>query len=308
MASARVTEIMGLVTNVMEAFTVALFLPRPGAEGLSLHAFHSFSRQIDPEVVIQPGEGMVGWVFREQRPMLVNSFERSTTTLKFYQADEGIKSFLAVPLPDRRGVLCADSKKSYLFTERNEKVFGQLAWALAEILRLEEETAALASCRQFLGLLQSVDTIVRGGGLDGEERLRQGLLALLRATAAGSLFYVVPGQRILRIFAEGKAGHEEFLSISPRVFENEGLVGWVINKRRILVLDHIVEEGGKAYLLRRDDGFGSFANFIGIPVAFRKKGAFGAVALINHRGGFTDHEIAIMEIACRQIVQEATQS
>ena len=53
-------------------------------------------------------------------------FDRDTRNLKLYLRDEGIKSFMAVPVGDA-GVLCVDSKRNYVFTEKNQKILQDFA-------------------------------------------------------------------------------------------------------------------------------------------------------------------------------------
>ena len=86
-------ELIYMTSNVMEGYTVALFLNRDGDnENIYLHAYDSFCKEIVNDCFLQSGEGLIGWVYRQQKSVVANNFERDTSTLKIYKKDEKIKS------------------------------------------------------------------------------------------------------------------------------------------------------------------------------------------------------------------------
>ena len=131
----------------MEGYSVVLFVADKTREGsLRLFCYDSFSKNIDANCRLGSGEGLIGWVYRQQKPLVVNNFDNDTSTLRFYTTNEEIKSLMAVPLPDRNGVLCVDSKKSYIMTEEKEKIFKQISLVVAKYinkLKVEEEKISL---------------------------------------------------------------------------------------------------------------------------------------------------------------------
>lgn len=130
-----VKDIIFLVSNVMEGYSVALFVADNEKENsLRLFCYDSFSKNIDENCRVDRGEGLISWVYREQKFLVVNNFDNDTSTLRFYTKNEEIKSFMAVPLPDRKGVLCVDSKKSYIFTEEKEKILKQISIIIAKYI------------------------------------------------------------------------------------------------------------------------------------------------------------------------------
>ena len=62
---------MALAFNVFDAYSAVLFLP--GADGDVCRAAASFSLgdALDREVAIAPGMGLVGWIIRESKPLLI---------------------------------------------------------------------------------------------------------------------------------------------------------------------------------------------------------------------------------------------
>ncbi len=76
--------------------------------------------------------------------MILDQFEGDASNLKIYKSDENLKSFLALPLLNPEGnilgVLTLDSKESYVFSQKLQKIMTgfaeQIAWHL-----LHEDTA-----------------------------------------------------------------------------------------------------------------------------------------------------------------------
>ena len=149
--NARIIEFIELISNIMETYTTTLFLAgdREG-DTLFLHSFYSLGKNIKKNCKVMSGEGIIGWVYREQKSVLATYFDkRDATTLKFYELDEDIKSLIAIPLPEKYGVLCIDSKKSYVFTEEKEKILKQMAHILFSLMKVENEISEKKNIRKY---------------------------------------------------------------------------------------------------------------------------------------------------------------
>jgi len=128
----EIQGLIDLISNTADAFTTALFLAPKPDEPLRLWAYQSLSQKIKKDVSIGPGEGLVGWAYKNMKPVNVSQFDQDTRRLLFYQTDESIKSFMAVPLPEVNGILTVDSKQQYVFTEKSLKILNQFG----DILKL----------------------------------------------------------------------------------------------------------------------------------------------------------------------------
>ena len=107
-----------LIFNVYEAFTVALFI----RDGDLLRCLSSvtFATSLDRTKPI-PIEGTLpGWVLKHNEPLIIPNFDKEEATLGYYGATEGIKSFMAYPM-EAEGVIVVDSKKKYVFTDKEKK-------------------------------------------------------------------------------------------------------------------------------------------------------------------------------------------
>ncbi|MDA8163871.1 MAG: hypothetical protein M0017_02395 [Desulfobacteraceae bacterium] len=276
--SKKLSQYLDVVTNVMEAYTAALFtVADPQEKTLKIFSCRSFSKKIDPSCLLAPGEGFVSWVHREQKSVLVKNFDRSTTTLKFYREDEEIKSLLAVPLPDKEGVLYVDSKKSYRFTEEKEKICHQLAITALALIRGEQEEAEKRVVDNLLGLSDEMDELLGREGAR-EALLRDGLEIVSRRLGLDFAFFVVPEEVVHYCQPGARAGHYIHRTVPPSSFSRDGLLGWSIKNRKKIVREKI--SGAKSFVLNKEESLGPFANFVGVPLSLpggTKKGGVGLI-------------------------------
>jgi hypothetical protein len=276
--SKKLSEYLDLVSNVMEAYTAAVFtVADPQEKTLKIFSCRSFSKKIDPDCLLAPGEGFVSWVHREQKAVLVKHFDRSTTTLKFYREDEEIKSLLAVPLPDKEGVLYVDSKKSYRFTEEREKICHQLAATALALIRGEQEEEEKRVLDNLLAMSGEMDELLAREATR-EALLREGLEILSRRLRLDFAFFVVPEEIVHYCQPGARAGHFIHRTVPPGSFSRDGLLGWSIKNRKKIVRENI--SGAKSFVLNKEESLGPFANFVGVPLCLpggKKKGGVGLI-------------------------------
>ncbi len=126
-------HILGIICSVFDAYSAVLFLPaEDGACRLSVS--FSLGDTILPDCEIRPGKGLVGWILRNQQPVLVSNFEQHNRGLGYYSDDEDeerIKAFMGCPLLSG-GALCVDSKRQYSFSEKDQKILQLFAELLTK--------------------------------------------------------------------------------------------------------------------------------------------------------------------------------
>lgn len=135
-AGSSLKKIIDCALNCLNAHTCALFLSLK-KRVLILKEYSSLSDFIIDDCTIE-GQSPVTWVMREQRGISISKFKRDSRSLGYYQKDVGVKSFLAVPVPNKRGVLCADSKTRHFFTEKHQKILFNFASSISLLLEAEE--------------------------------------------------------------------------------------------------------------------------------------------------------------------------
>ena len=135
----------GLIANITESYTVAIFLADNQNRELVSSGVHTLSREFLPEVRIGFGSGLVGWTAENRVRISVCPFERDASTLLYYAQDQDLKSFIAVPIlasnakgtgDDLLGVIACDSKKSYAYAKIAEKILIDCAAQTAVLLDL----------------------------------------------------------------------------------------------------------------------------------------------------------------------------
>jgi signal transduction protein with GAF and PtsI domain len=300
-------DLIKLVSNVTDAFTAALFLTEGGGDSLTLVAFHSLSKNVVPGARIGLGEGLIGWVAKHDKPVHATQFDRDTRSLMYYQTDESIKSFMAVPVEGGRGVLAVDSKHTFVFTDKAQKILGDLAVVVGHTLRSHEVGARekrYAALVDFSYEVENLSLRFR----DKLPFLRGVLAAGLRFTGTESAFFCLlnKAQQKYTIEAiEGPAGKH----LIPRTYTlNQGLMGWLLRERRPLVLPRIKAAGQRSFVFSSRDPFGSFNCFIGVPVADFGKlvGAMGFAGAAVRSTPWHDDEVNGLWLAGHRLASTLT--
>ena len=144
-------DLTQMIANITEAYTVALFLADNQSRTLTPAAYHTLSREFNPNAHIAFGNGLVGWTAQNVARVSVCPFEHDASTLLYYTTDQSLKSFIAVPVvassetasktepPRLLGVIACDSKRSYAFAKITEKILLDCAKQAAYILQLQAQ-------------------------------------------------------------------------------------------------------------------------------------------------------------------------
>ena len=129
----QLVELTGSISN---AFTIALYKVNLDEKNLILRHHISLSSNFCPEVKIKFGEGVIGKVALSKQFIFNENITQNKIKLHFYKKEENLKSFLAVPVVYKKleGVLVVDSKISYSFPAKQQKIItglaNQIGWHL----------------------------------------------------------------------------------------------------------------------------------------------------------------------------------
>ncbi len=125
------TSLVKLIANITESYSASIFVADPKNKTLHSLAFQSLSRDYITNVQIPFGAGLVGWTAENKVRIAVCPFEHDSRTLLYYNNDQSLKSFIAVPIMGKNselvGVIACDSKKSYAFPKITEKLLQDCA-------------------------------------------------------------------------------------------------------------------------------------------------------------------------------------
>lgn len=231
MGSTSLEKFLNVVGSVFDAYSSVLFLPSRGGERFHLAGVFSLGDHIALDTVILPGQGLVGWILRNQRPLLINNFDRKKSHLGYYSDDEEnkIKAFMGCPLPGG-GALCLDSRRTYSFSDKDQKIldlFSRLACDIRENACQAEE--GLEERRHYEALRSLCALRVRFPRWSAY--LAHFLDVVSRATGFSYCFLAERDEHGQAYFLEGIP--DDFFppgaSAPERLPIRSGLIGWVFN-------------------------------------------------------------------------------
>ncbi len=134
MGTESLIKFLNVVGSVYDAYSAVLFLPAATGEGFAIAGKFSLGDSIADDTVIMPGQGLVGWILRNQKPLLINNFDQKRSHLGYYETKEEtkIKAFMGCPVQGG-GALCVDSRRQYSFSDKDQKILDLLARLACDI-------------------------------------------------------------------------------------------------------------------------------------------------------------------------------
>ncbi len=222
-------RILGLVCSVFDGYSAVLFL-KDKRDDYVLASSFSLGDSINPGTTIKPGAGLVGWIIRNQKPLLINKFDRNVGCLGYYpsEGESKIKAFMGVSLPGASGVLCIDSKKTYSFSDKDQKILHQFAQLIEDVrtgIGRADHSVQSIDYYRYLSLVLNLRVKFPRWRVFLEKLLD----VLVQATGFRHCFMAARDELGHGYFVEGTGG--DFLpqvDFSVHKFNiDAGLVGWV---------------------------------------------------------------------------------
>lgn len=261
------SKILCLVCTVFDAYSAVLILPNENGEGHRIAAKFSLGDDIVEDAGFDPEQGLVGWVLQNHKPQMVSDMARSKLRVGYYRRSEkeiGIRAFMACPIPTG-GALCADSKRQYSFSDKDEKMLQDFADLLAALEQETREATPLvgpASKYVFaLGALQDLR--------QHQQKWPQLILSFLRILVDGAGFtygafasadvadsYLVESETAHLLLDDGRP-----VSLPA----GEGLAGFVFCNGDPIFADDL-ESARSALLFGRTDGMPDFRAVACLPI------------------------------------------
>lgn len=297
--------LIDLCVNNLDGYSAVLFVADKDGGPLHLKAYQSLSKHIDPEAVIQPGHGLLGWAYKNGRPAIVDQVSFGSDRLLFYTRDENIKSFMAVPLPGLPGVLAVDSKQRYIFTDKSAKLLVQFGQTTARIWRrLFGQPASRKTTGEAGGGVSGADlpeneicplwhrlefclsrSDHEGGGLESA-------LELARSFAGLSWAF-------LTVIKSGDARHYHVVAASENTPENlpnkfpmaSGLAGWLHTKLKPLSIDRLKADSRNSFIFQKNEPIRGVRSFYGWPIMYNDQPR-GSLILAGAEGELLDPALA----------------
>ena len=257
-------NLIELVSNVTDAHTAALFWLDDGKERLHLKVFYSLSRNLCPQISIELGQGLVGWVAKNAKSVNVAKFDRDPRTLQYYTSEENIKSFVAVPVKNNGklvGVLSIDSKRNYQYTNKHQKILAGFAVQFSHLVERQSQES--------------------GGQVQGSNRLYQ-LCNQIASSAWQDVFNVSLevsqetlkfDNYVMALYNEDK--NELLLKLvygdcseyqDRWLPAGSGLAGLILKQKKPLLLDNLSKRESKQFVFGRQGPKFEMDSFLGLPL------------------------------------------
>ncbi len=255
-----------LVWNVTDAFTAALFLPEEdGLLKLVSHA--SLSEHVVENCVVSPGQGLIGLVAENDRPIHVAKFRYDARSLLLYGAPEDLKAFLGVPvrLGAKVGVLAVDSKRTYQFSPRTDSILVGFAEEIARRVERQRQLremvggspsleAARELCRDITALEDPELVLDRIATMPATIVPRTGLLVAISERAGGPLW-------VARAH-----GPEHLRLLGAEIAPSTSLIGWVERKGTMIYLSGLDERPKRTVVAYPGEPRIPMQSFLGVPL------------------------------------------
>lgn len=248
-----------LIFNIYEAFTVALFM----VEGSDLKCVSvvTFAQSFDRARLVPIESSLPGWVVKHGEPLIIPNFDKDAAALGYYGGDEDIKSFMAYPL-ESPGVIIVDSKKKYVFTDREKKILGNFASLVEQELErgkrlqdIEERNEELSVERRIIGHFRALGPLAIS---------REDLLDECLAVAGGGVCFIGIEKKDGLVVSD--ASGQTAGDLKTKEFSLKGTVAsMVIESGRELLLPYNSGYLRERPVLGPDDGLAA-RQFFGFPL------------------------------------------
>jgi transcriptional regulator with GAF, ATPase, and Fis domain len=297
----QLNDITTLLSNCLDAYTAAVFVWDDRGKVLTLKAFHSLSKHVIPNVRFSPEDGgLIGWVAKKNQPLTVDHFDRDTKTLPYYQDDENIKTFLALPLEKQRGVLCVDSKRQYVFTNKDQKLLSGFVTIIGNVLGVERASHRQQLQRQLLTLWHRAEALPA----DTDDpvpyltRLLESACPYLQANGGVVAVPIKEGDFLQPVAVAGSVPTILLQSCRP---VDQGIMGWIFQNRKSLIIPKFRSRTRIPFLFGPKDGIGKIGALIGMPLAWEADEVGGVITFIRQtEASWSKEEISAITAVVRR--------
>ncbi|MDR1045935.1 MAG: GAF domain-containing protein [Candidatus Adiutrix sp.] len=297
--------LIDLCLNNLDGYSALLFVADRAGGPLRLRVYRSLSMNLNTEIQVFPGQGLVGWAYKTGRAVNVDQVSFASDRLLFYDCDENIKSFMAVPLPDICGVLAVDSKQRYIFTDKSAKLMAQFGQSTARVWRRLFGKPAITKTsgegqagpdpgeapeNEICALWQGLEFCLsrsdhEGGGLGAALELigRFSGLSWAFLTAVKN-----SDEKYYHLVAARGNVPENLPSKFPMA---SGLAGWLHTKLKPLSIDRLKADSRNSFIFQKTEAIKGFRSFYGWPVLYNDQPR-GSLILAGAEGETLDPALA----------------
>lgn len=244
-------SLVTLLSNILEAHTVAFFIAFPKKHELRLIAAQSLSKNLREHSVISFEDGgLLAQVMRTGQTIHLDKLgsQDIDAALPFYREGVSlIKAVFITPVGDGAGVLFVDTKYSWGFNDKQRKWITEVAALLNELLEHHQTLIREQKYARILSLLHRIDDAAFSD-IVPERFLRTLVNECTRFLEMdfGFLIGAGPGNDDYQVLAASGNADDAFRN---RTFsKHQGLAGWALLKQKNLKIRRLRREAKEHYL------------------------------------------------------------
>ncbi len=286
----HIKQILGLVCSVFDAYSAVLFLRQRQTADYALASCFSLGDSIDLNCVVQSGHGIVGSMLVSNQPLLISNFERKSSRLEYYDLnnDPNVKAFMGCVLPNQSGILCLDSKRTFAFTEKDQKILHLFADLIYSRHKGYVQAAEAMADSRYYHCLQLIQNL-RRRMTKWDGFLENLLMILSEATGFEYCFLSIMDERGAQYYLEGVNRPFFRGNADIRFAAGNGLLGWVYNNNQAIFLDNR-ESGSPSPLFGKNFKTPDFKSIICLPLNYQKS-TTGVLGFAHEQGMCIDDSL-----------------
>lgn len=301
--SKTLKEIVRVVNGFTRADSIFLYLYEKGKRELTLMASKTPHKKELGSVKIKSGEGITGWVARQNKPVAIAENAYKDKRFKRFDAlpEDKYEAFLSVPIIYKgkvSGVINIQHKRSHEYAQETINLINMIAKQIGGIIEhalLYEETKIKAN--QFDSLVKVSRTITSEAYLDE-------ILSLIVLVTAEML-----NSKICSIMlVEGKKGDELAIratqSLSddykskPNLKIKQSLAGDVVRTKKAVIVEDVRED--KRYAHRDMAVREKLTSMVAVPMIVKNSVVGVLTVYTKEPHHFTEQETDVLQMVANQ--------
>ncbi len=164
----EIAEVITLMSNIFETYTTAYYSFDKSTNNLRLMYHYSLTNGINENFVINIGKALKIWLLNFKKPISFSTDIDSdyANLLKIYKKNENIKCFFAVPVGNYRGIIYIDTKRSYAFPEKEQKLLKHCANLIELLFRIEDSAKNIKEFIDYSELAKRIKLQIASSNTD----------------------------------------------------------------------------------------------------------------------------------------------
>ncbi|WP_027390096.1 sensor domain-containing diguanylate cyclase [Chrysiogenes arsenatis] len=256
-------HLIKIIASVTDAFTAAFFVVNTSSTQLKMVASHSLSKNLLPNAVVPVEDSFLGVIYKYGKTYDISKVDRDLSRFPYYSQTEDIKSFLGIPVSNR-GILIIDSKRQFGFNDRDKKILNMFAEQMGRAIYNYQRFMYMDEKAGYFDILYAFSKIL-GEGYDLNLILIKAIRLLCDTLRIEHGFLAVVDEKQTSYtitFSTEKSFYEQ---VHPNVPIGDGLIGWVVQNTRPLLLGNIKHSSNATCVYSRNEDC-QLQSFLGYPI------------------------------------------